>query len=330
MYPVLANDRQMGSSSDDWAPAAATGCSHRDDGGCGGADVQHECVASTEGILAPEGQPAWEEAVRDCAARLLAERGVSDRWSVTRESGRLWVNYDRMRVQVGAGADVTTELELFEEIDSWVAHERPAGPGRWLQRDAAAVQEAGEAASRCVPWFRAAATRLAADLENAWGVVTTWEVTDSRTDLPWPGEEQLPGWPPEDDDRHVGLHGVWETTVVAQEATEAPAPQEPGSERVSWPEIKILMTAADGSGSGHSAPYWDLTSEEDAIDELAVLFQDALIEEVWGYWPTCPAHDFSLEMTRVEGVATWVCTEAGQVLTSVGSLDRDPHAPVLD
>lgn|GEM_PF-4635237 len=195
----------------------------------------------------------------------------------------MWVNYDRIRVRVGAGADVTSEQELFEEIDSWVAHERPAGPGRWLSRDAAAVRQAEEGTRRCVPWFRAAAARLAADLQNAWGVATVWQVTESQVDLPWPGEERLPVLPPDDEGGDEGRGGLRGTLVVAGEATAGPPPPTPATGRVSsWPEIKIFMTAADGSGTGHTAPYWELTSEEDAINELAWLFEDALIEEVWG------------------------------------------------
>jgi hypothetical protein len=239
---------------------------------------------------------------------------------VTHEYDSLWVNYDGFRVRVGAGEDVTTEQELFDEIDIWVAHDRPGGPGRWLPRDAAAVEEAYTAARRCVPWFEGAVARLAADLQNAWGKTTTWEVTLAPDDLPWPGFEGLP-FPPLDH----GLMGLWETVVSVQPATD-PAPPADVDGRVGYPEIRIMMTSADGSGTGHTAPFWEPTSEEDAIDELASLFEDALIEEVWGYWPTCPAHDYELEITRIDGKASWVCSEAGQVLGPVGSLTSDPHA----
>lgn len=288
------------------------------------ARVQHERVQSSEDAPTPDGQSAWADAARRCAVRLLEDRGVSDSWSVTQESGSLWVNYDRLRVRVGDdSAEVTSEQELFEKIDSWVAHERPAGPGRWLSRDAAAVREEQQLAHRCIPWWRGAAVRLAADLKNAWGVATVWEVTESQVDLPWPGEDQLTVLPPDDEERE----GIWVTEIEPGEAATVPPPAS-ATGRMPWPEIKILMTAADGSGTGHTASYWELTSEEDAIDELATLFEAALIEELWGYWPTCPAHDFALAITRVDGVATWWCTEAGQPLTAVGSLTRNPHAPI--
>ncbi len=276
--------------------------------------------------MTPDGEPGWEDAARRCAARLREDRGVSDSWSVTNDSGGLWVTYDGIRVQVGAGADITSEQGLFEEIDSWVAHERPAGPGRWLPRDAAAVREADHAARRCVAWFQAAATRLAADLENAWGVSTVWQVTESQVDPSWPGEERLPAMPLDNEVRE----GIWGELVEVGAVVTGQPPPTPVTGRVSWPEIRILMTAADGSGAGLTAPYWELTGEDDAVDELAVLFEDALMEEVWGYWPTCPAHDHALAITRVDGVATWWCSEAGQDLAAVGSLTRDPHAPVLN
>jgi len=38
--------------------------------------------------------------VRRCS-RLFDDRGISDSWSVTQESGSLWVNYDRIPIWDG-------------------------------------------------------------------------------------------------------------------------------------------------------------------------------------------------------------------------------------
>lgn len=99
------------------------------------------------------------------------------------------MNYDLLRVRVGVDTRVTTEAQLFEELDRWVTDERPAGPGRWLPTDEAALQEAIQASRRIAPWLQAAVGRLEADLENAWGVTTVWQVVEYRADLPfpWPG-----------------------------------------------------------------------------------------------------------------------------------------------
>lgn len=108
------------------------------------------------------------------------------------------------------------------------------------------------------------------------------------------------------------------------EATTVPAP---AVVRPAAPEIKILMHCSDGSGSGHTASLWEVEDEEDAVYEMVDLFEDDLVEEVWGKWPACPTHDRMLRLDRVDGAATWVCPRGHRPLARVGSLTKSSHAP---
>ena len=84
----------------------------------------------------------WADALAAIATRERLERGVDEPTRLTVEYGALWAYYGRIRIRLaGAHADLQDEESLFEEIDSWVAFERPAGPGRRLERDQAVIDE---------------------------------------------------------------------------------------------------------------------------------------------------------------------------------------------
>ena len=88
------------------------------------------------------------------------------------------------------------------------------------------------------------------------------------------------------------------------------------------------MQSRDGSEAGHTVSLWDLKDQEDAVEELIDLFEDDLVEEVWGGWPTCPTHGRTLQLERLAGAVSWVCPRGKRPLARVGSLSKDSHAPV--
>jgi hypothetical protein len=82
----------------------------------------------------------WANALKHVADRLAEERTVAEASDLTVAGGALWANYGELRIRVaGAGAEVTGQAQLFEEIDFWVGFERRAGPGRVLERDQAVL-----------------------------------------------------------------------------------------------------------------------------------------------------------------------------------------------
>jgi hypothetical protein len=84
----------------------------------------------------------WQEALIGVTQRLREERGVDDPWRLTVGWGALWAEYGDRRLRVAvAGAELQGPDDLFDELDSWVAFDRNAGPGRVLDRDRQAMAE---------------------------------------------------------------------------------------------------------------------------------------------------------------------------------------------
>ena len=130
----------------------------------------------------------WTAALADVAARLRAERGLQDRWSVTSEYGRLCANYGVLRVSVdGENPDVRDPAELLEDIDTWVAVEREGGPGRVLERDREFIASWRAQLPVAQRLWEEAARLVFADVEATTAVRMDWRVSVHEDEEVWTG-----------------------------------------------------------------------------------------------------------------------------------------------
>ncbi|OPG11950.1 hypothetical protein [Microbispora sp. GKU 823] len=80
-------------------------------------------------------------------------------------------------------------------------------------------------------------------------------------------------------------------------------------------------------GCHGSPPIWPRTGEDpgQALAEIADATQDAVMEVIWGVWPTCPDHGLGLHSELVRGAAVWRCTGGGaHTVAAIGGLRPSP------
>ena len=238
----------------------------------------------------------WEAALQAAAGQLQAERGVADPWSLTVEYGALWANYGALRERVaGAYADPMSPAQLFEEIDGWVAFDRPAGPGVRLERD----REAMAAWRAQLPglqrlWERAA-PRVFQDVVAAAGREVPWRVVVRATETVWP--ERVLG------QGVLGIELDVGEDVVAHER------------ELDFPVVQLELPHA----WIHLIPPDDPDDVEGAVADLAASIQDEITMEVHGAWPKCLVHEHPMRPASTgNGPATWECPTDDGVSVPIG------------
>ncbi len=248
----------------------------------------------------------WELAADYVARRLRDERGVDEPVGVSSGYGALWVTFGERRVRVaGAGPDVDDEQELFEDLDSWVAFDRDAGPGRVLDRDRTAVAAVLDRMPVAQRLWSTAVQRVLVDLHATTNL--TWNCTLVVL-------EDEPAWMrprPAGESRVPGLRvrvGPIEEPTGPRTRSDMPRPV--------W--LPRLWLECDTG--------WGTTVDEEE-DDAEVICADAagriageVVDELWQAWPPCPRHSHLLEAAVSEGRACWTCPADDAVVAPVGAL----------
>jgi hypothetical protein len=247
----------------------------------------------------------WRAALDRVAHRIAQERGVRDDVDVSSAHEEiLWVRYGGLELRVDPhGAVVIDEADLFEQVDEWVAFDRPDGPGRVLQRDRDRVERYRQDLLVMRDRYHVAARLVFADVASSTTLNPRWEIVlHNRPPLPYFPVSSPPGLHP------------------------PPPAQLTEESRDQLPDPVLTLICAVG----------DFDLHDDADTELRALFnmvdavQDALIEEVHGAWPPCPAHGHPLEVEDgSDGVAVWACPR-GAPTVPVGQLVRRPGSAVTE
>lgn len=238
----------------------------------------------------------WTDALGAVAQRELVERGVDEHIRVTVGYGALWGYYGPIRIRLaGQHAELRDVSDLFDEIDSWVAFDRPAGPGKRLDRDQAVMDAWRARLPDVQAIWHSAAQRVFDDVVATTPIRWEWRIAVHEDEVVFP-------------DMPDGVMGIWASTHPAGWAPDRRAlalPQlwlEAGNWAVSLPE-------PDGATG--------------AVVHVADKVQDEVMEELCTTWPTCPGHGHPLEIGVSEGVPTWVCPVGGAVRAEIGALQPD-------
>lgn len=130
----------------------------------------------------------WHRALAAAAERLHDERGIADPWQLVVGWEVLWAEYGELSLRVaGEGADMGGPDELFAEIDTWVAFDRPGGPGRVLDRDRQAMAEWRARLPELRQFWEGVARRVFRGVEATTDLVPTWRVVVHEDETVWPG-----------------------------------------------------------------------------------------------------------------------------------------------
>jgi len=238
----------------------------------------------------------WTDVLEAVAERERRERGVEEHVRVTAEYGALWGYYGPIRLRLaGEGAEYQDEVELFDEIDSWVAFERPNGPGKRLDRDGTVIDAWRDRLPGLQALWHEAAERVFRDVFATTPIRWDWRISVHEE------EDVFPDIP-------SGVTGIW--------ASVRPSSWVPDRRQLALPE---LWLEAGGWATGLPEPD-DLI---DAIVHVTDKVQDEVMEELCTTWPDCPGHGHPLHMDASDGVATWVCPAGSGVRIEIGSLSTD-------
>jgi hypothetical protein len=256
----------------------------------------------------------WTAALADAAHRVERDRGVVETWWLEARDGALWACYGGVVVRAaGEAADVSGAEELFEEIDTWVAFERPAGPGRVLERDLQAMAEWRAQLAVQQPRYEAAAATVFLDIAATTSIDLGWRVAvhEEEFDLSSP-----PPWVPAGSSTAVDPPGAG---VVGHElAGPGPWPAQPPTRSAPFPQIHLETRASSGRGSAdHLGGADDL---DDAVLDVAGTVQDLVIEEVHGAWPVCPGHWHPMAPGSTTAGPVWRCPDDQGVAVPIGHL----------
>lgn len=238
----------------------------------------------------------WTDALRAVAERERVERGVEEPVRVTVGYGALWGYYGRIRIRLaGQHAQLRDEKELFEEIDRWVAFERPSGPGNRLDRDRAVMDAWRARLPELQAIWERAAQRVFDDVVATTPIRWTWRISVHQDEILFP-------------DIPDGVMGIWASTY--------PAGRAPDRRALALPE---LWLDAEGWAISLPQPHGDT----DAIVHVADKVQDEVMEELCTTWPTCRGHGHPLAIDASSDVASWVCPYGGGIVAEIGSLSSD-------
>lgn len=236
----------------------------------------------------------WAEALQAVAERERFERGVDEPIRMTVGYGALWGYYGPIRIRMaGQFAELRDEAELFDQVDSWVAFERRAGPGTRLDRD----REVMDAWRARLPSLRTlwhdAAERVLRDVAATTQIRWNWCISVHED------EERFPEVPGGVTGMQIAVHpNSW-----APDRRQLPFPQ-------LWLECAgnwaIALPAPDGLA--------------DAIVHVADKVREEVMEELCTTWPPCPGHGHPLEIDASRGSVTWVCPSRADVGVEIGSL----------
>lgn len=227
----------------------------------------------------------WRAAAQAAAERIHAERDLSDRCFVQSPLSRPVVCFGDVQVPVGPGTDVLTPEELHAVLDEAVAWRRLEGPGRWLARDQAQVDEMWADATASLDAYNRAGSLLAADLERTTGLASTWTVQ-----------------------------------VTPQEA---PLYLPAGVPRPATPQLMVELAFGPGGGGGYGLPPLEGLTLGEAASELMYVCDDDVIEELWGRWPLCASHVAELFIDDGDAQVSWTCPADQRVWAPVGQLQPD-------
>lgn len=240
----------------------------------------------------------WHRALSDVARRLRDERGVEDPWRLTVDPDVLMAEYGELRLRVaGDHPDLHDPRELFD-VDSWVAFQRTAGPGRALDRDRRAMARWRRRLPAMQTFWEGVARRLFRDIEATTDLDPGWRIVVHHD------EPARPGLPPVVSGTDVG--------GVVGGIAEVDGPPW-GRRPLAFPEV-WLETAY----TGRQLP--GMTDEAEALGYLAGELQDDIIEQVHGAWPQCPVHAHPLAGGTQAGRPVWQCPTSSYVVAAVGEL----------
>lgn len=248
----------------------------------------------------------WQAAMVSATQRLRDERGVDDPWRLTVGWGALWAEYDDRRLRVaGVGAELQTADDLFDELDSWVAFQRMAGPGRVLDRDRRAMAEWRERIPAVQEFWERVAPRVFRDVEATTNIHFLWRIVVHEDGPDWSAIRAAVM------DGGAGVGGVV-GGIVAMGSPMPTLARRP----LNFPEIWV-----ETPHTGRSLP--EMTDEDEATGYLAELVQEDIIEEVHGAWPECPRHPHPLEVDYTEsGSPVWKCPKIPDITVAIGELGR--------
>jgi hypothetical protein len=237
-------------------------------------------------------QSRWHEALIAVAERLREERGVDDPWQLTVGWGALWAEYGDLRVRVaGEGAELHGSEDLFDEIDSWVAFDRMAGPGRVVDRDRQAMAEWRQRVPAVRQFWENVAGRVFRDVEATTNLRLGWKVVVHEDEPVWPA---MP-------DGVVGGIVLMDMPQLSRRP-------------LNFPEVWLEAPYTE-----RSLP--EMTDEAEATGYLADLVQEDVIEEVHGAWPQCPRHPHPLEVHYTDSARpVWRCPKTPEITVAIGEL----------
>lgn len=226
----------------------------------------------------------WHRALAAAAERLHDERGIADPWQLAVGWEVLWAEYGELSLRVtGEGADLDGPDELFDEIDRWVAWDRPAGPGRVLDRDRQAMAAWRARLPELQQFWEGVARRVFRIVAASTGLEVTWTVVVHEDEAVWP---TFPG----------SRTGVF--VGVISDGDPPPLARRP----LAFPQVWLESPLAHRH-------LRDMTDEVEATAELFAELQDDVFEEVHGAWPRCPRHPHPLDMSWTDdGRPVWRCT----------------------
>ena len=254
----------------------------------------------------------WAEALADVARRIERDRGVAAPWRLEVEHGALRATYGgSSTVVAGPSSNGFSPEELFEEIDTWVAFERPGGPGRVLDRDLQAMADwrAWLAVQR--PMYEAAAARVFVDIEATTSIDLGWRVAVHETEVDW---SAFRGVLPSEWLATAGTGGI----VGHEFDGPGPWPDGPPARSVAFPQLYLEIRTSSGSGSDEVVSGAD--DVDDAVWDVAGTVQDLVIEEAHGAWPACPGHWHPMTTGPGATGPVWRCPDDESVAVPIGRL----------
>ncbi len=246
----------------------------------------------------------WRDALAGVTTRLQEERGVEEPWRLTVGWGALWAEYGDLRLRVaGEGAELSSPDDLFDEIDSWVAFDREAGPGQVLERDRQAMAEWRKRIPAVQQFWETVARRVFRDVEATTDLHLPWKIAVHEDELDWSAVRAAV---------NDGVDGGI-TAVGGIFMTDGPMPQL-GRRPLNFPQIWL-----ETPHTGRSLP--EMADEADAIGYLADLVQEDIIEEAHGAWPECPRHPHPLEVVYTNSARPmWGCPTTPDITVAIGEL----------